>query len=116
MNAKVSFNLNSRNKLYVSGFTGNDKLNINEEVNGRSSGINTKIDTDLGWGNSTLSANWFNILNAKTTLNTAVTFTDYNSLYDENTVQTSPENEVFKKICPLVRGFGISQLNLRQCD
>lgn len=111
MNAKVSFNLNSRNKLYVSGFTGNDKLNINEEVNGRSSGINTKIDTDLGWGNSTLSANWFNILNAKTTLNTAVTFTDYNSLYDENTVQTSPENEVFQE--NLSFGSGIRDFTIK---
>jgi len=119
LNAKLSFTLNSRNKLYISGFTGNDKLNINEETTGRSSGINSKINTDLGWGNSTFSANWFSVLNAKTSLNTVVTFTDYNSIYDESTVATSPENEVFRQNLAFgsgIRDFTVKSSAMRQVN
>lgn len=118
LNAKLSFNLNSRNKLYISGFTGNDKLEIDEATTGRTSGVTTKINTDLGWGNSTLSANWFSLLSPKTSLITTATFTDYNSLYDENTEQTSAEEaKVFKEnisFGSVIRDFTVKSSIVRQ--
>jgi hypothetical protein len=70
-NAKANYEINTRNKLYLSGYFGRDKFYYKSLYSGdeSSGGIN--------WGNATASLRWNYLYSNKLFANTAFIFSDY---------------------------------------
>jgi hypothetical protein len=62
-NGKVNYTINDKNRIYLSGYTGRDRLGL------AAFGIN--------WGNTTGTLRWNHIINGKWFSNTSFTFSDY---------------------------------------
>ena len=63
-NAKANYKINDKNRIYFSGYFGNDELGL-----GSSFGIN--------WGNKTGTIRWNRVINNKLFLNTSLIYSDY---------------------------------------
>ena len=82
LNAKFNFDLGKNDKLYLSGYFGNDALKIKSESI-RSSG-NIKETGLLGWGNATGTLRWNHLFSQKLFLNTTLSLTDFRfKLFDD---------------------------------
>ena len=82
LNAKLNFDLGAKDKLYVSGYFGNDALRIREQLERSTSTINT--NSGLGWGNATGTVRWNHLFNQKLFLNTTLSVTDFRfRLFDD---------------------------------
>jgi len=71
LNMKVNFKLSEKDRLYVSAYTGRDRLGF--------AGI-----AGFGWGNTTTTVRWNHIFNQKLFLNTSVIYSRYNYQIDFN--------------------------------
>ncbi|MBI1222047.1 MAG: TonB-dependent receptor [Bacteroidetes bacterium] len=71
LNAKINYKLSEKDRLYISAYTGRDRLGF--------SGI-----AGFGWGNTTTTARWNHIFNKKLFLNTSVIYSRYNYQIDFN--------------------------------
>ena len=71
LNMKVNFKLSEKDRLYVSAYTGRDRLGF--------AGI-----AGFGWGNTTTTARWNHIFNQKLFLNTSVIYSRSNYQIDFN--------------------------------
>lgn len=67
LNMKANYQITKKDRIYVSGYFGKDILGL-----GSSFGFN--------WGNSTATARWNHIFNAKLFSNTSVVYSNYNYL------------------------------------
>jgi TonB dependent receptor/CarboxypepD_reg-like domain/TonB-dependent Receptor Plug Domain len=81
-NAKLNFELNATNKLYVSGYFGNDALSIKENIERSTSTI--KNNSLLGWGNATGTLRWNHLFSQKLFLNTTAAITDFRFRFFED--------------------------------
>jgi len=73
--AKVNFDIDERNKLYVSSYAGRDKFYFNESYD-RDYEFNSKMH----WGNFTSTARWNHQFNRKVFANTSLIFSQYQLL------------------------------------
>ncbi len=73
LNAKYHTEIDEKNRLYLSGYFGRDKLYFTDA---NDDNTNT-FKTNLGWGNATLTARWNHIFNNKIFSNTSLIFSDY---------------------------------------
>ncbi len=64
LNAKVNYKLSANDRLFLSGYFGRDKLGFGDQF-----GIN--------WGNTTGTARWNHVWNAKTFSNTSLIYSNY---------------------------------------
>jgi len=71
LNLKLNYTLNDKNKLYLSGYFGQDVLGF--------SGF-----AGFGWGNSTGTLRWNHIVNSKLFLNTSLVYSRYAYNFDIN--------------------------------
>jgi hypothetical protein len=82
LNAKGNYIINSKNRLYLSGYFGQDKLGFGNDF-----GIN--------WGNQTATLRWNSILNAKLFSNTSFIYSKYNydikAAVNENTANINSQ-------------------------
>jgi hypothetical protein len=71
MNAKLNYILSDKDRLFVSGYFGQDKFyaNINDSY--------TKNNLGFQWGNATATARWNHLFNNKLFANTSLIFTNY---------------------------------------
>lgn len=67
LNGKLNLNLNERNKLFFSLYTGGDHTLFNKLVKGYG----------MDWGNATATVRWNHILNNRTNVNTSAIFSNY---------------------------------------
>lgn len=67
LNGKVTYNINDKNKVSISGFLGKDFFKYKAK----------KFGFNFDWGNTVLSAKWTRIIHSKMTMNTVATFSDY---------------------------------------
>ncbi len=82
LNAKFNVDLGTKDKLYLSGYFGNDAL-INQEYVERSTST-IKTDSGLGWGNATGTLRWNHLFNQKLFLNATLAVTDFRfRLFDD---------------------------------
>jgi hypothetical protein len=65
LNLKANYILNDKNRLFLSAYTGRDVLGVADAFS-------------LDWGNTTVTARWNHIANAKWFSNTSLIFSDYN--------------------------------------
>jgi hypothetical protein len=71
LNAKLNYTLNSKDRIYLSGYFGKDKFYFNS----KSADYTTK--GNLNWGNATGTLRWNHIYNGKWFSNTSAIFTNY---------------------------------------
>ncbi len=80
-NAKVNFDLGQNDKLYLSGYFGNDAFKLNQQFE-RSSG--TIYDKGLlGWGNATGAVRWNHLFSQKLFMNATLTLSDFKFLLSD---------------------------------
>ena len=65
LNAKANYQIDAKNKIYVSGYFGRDELGLGQEFG-------------IDWGNKTGTIRWNSIISNKLFLNTSLIYSDYN--------------------------------------
>lgn len=102
LTAKVNYTLNENNRLFVSGYLGNDKAysDIEDQYNYNNTNFKDVVSADLEWGNRILALRWNTILNKKMFANTTLTYSKYN-FATENTFEEQEDGAV-------VSDFGIN--------
>ncbi len=78
LTAKVNYNINQNNTVFLSGYFGRD-------VFGNDFGFN--------WGNSTLSARWNHVFSSKLFLNSTAFYSNYDYLLDTDLNNKRPNNQ-----------------------
>lgn len=76
LNAKLNYQLDNKNTLYLSGYYGKDNIGLKDNFN-------------TNWGNTTASFRWNHIYSSKLFANTSVIYSNYNYIinnYSENNV------------------------------
>lgn len=83
LNAKFNTTLGSKDRLYISAYTGHDRFFLN------------LIDNSslMKWGNSTVSGRWNHVFNQSLLANTSLLFSNYNYSY---TIQDDSRNFIWK--------------------
>jgi len=71
MNAKINYDFGRKNKLYLSGYFGNDKFSMVNNADFRNENFS------LFWGNSTGTVRWNHLFNNKLFANTSVIYSNY---------------------------------------
>jgi TonB dependent receptor/CarboxypepD_reg-like domain/TonB-dependent Receptor Plug Domain len=77
LTAKVNYNINQKNTVFLSGYFGRD-------VFGQKFSFN--------WGNSTLSTRWNHVFNDKLFMNTTVFYSNYDYLLDSDAQNKNPKD------------------------
>lgn len=72
LNAKVNYDFGARNKLYASGYFGQDKFSIREKSE------NSENRSGLNWGNATATLRWNHLINQKLFVNTSFIYSHFN--------------------------------------
>jgi len=65
LNAKANYQINVKNKVYISGYFGRDELGLGQ-------------DFGIDWGNKTGTIRWNKIISNRLFLNTSLIYSDYN--------------------------------------
>jgi hypothetical protein len=104
LNAKLNYDLDAKNKVYVSGYFGRDKFYANE----RSSSTETRAGLD--WGNATATLRWNHLLNQKLFVNTSFIYSNFNfgvSSYTRDISNGSASDEFSLRYDSRIRDLGI---------
>lgn len=83
LNAKMNYEINDKDKLYISGYFGKDKLGFGDQF-----GIN--------WGNSTATLRWNHVFNKKLFSNTSLIYSNYD--YELQIKTGSNDFNIFSQI------------------
>ncbi|MFT2007958.1 TonB-dependent receptor [Pontibacter sp. 13R65] len=71
LNTKLNYDFGQKNKLYLSGYFGQDRFYYNEKYN------SSKMRGGLDWGNATGTLRWNHLFNDKLFANTSLIFSRY---------------------------------------
>ncbi|MCX2739597.1 TonB-dependent receptor [Pontibacter anaerobius] len=79
LNAKLNYNLTSKDRLYLSFYTGLDRFHSRyvSDLSNSNDSYYSKDKSSLDWGNNTLSLRWNRILSNRLFLNTTATYSRY---------------------------------------
>lgn len=83
LTAKVNFNLNKNNSLFVSGYFGRDVFGFGNEVN-------------MNWGNATTSIRWNHIFNNRLFMNLTTYYTKYDYSLEFKSKETDVNKQSYK--------------------
>jgi len=101
-NAKLNYEINPKNKLYLSGYFGKDKFYAKFNA---SQGYSDKAE--MGWGNATSTLRWNHLWNDKLFSNTSFIFTNYK-------LEIGYEQEYNNDIFSLNYSSGIRDFSIKQ--
>ncbi len=101
LNAKINHKFSDKNRLYLSAYMGNDKLDFffedDYEVEENRTGT-ARFDNDLTWGNKIFAARWNLQWSPKLFSNATLTFSQYNydlgGKYTSDVKQTDPNKRL----------------------
>jgi hypothetical protein len=71
LNAKVNYDLGEKNKLYLSGYFGQDRFKVIEKSK------NSYMKSGLNWGNATATLRWNHLINQKLFVNTSLIYSHF---------------------------------------
>ncbi len=84
LNAKVNYELDQKNRLYLSGYFGRDKFYFRE-----SGAVNEKFKAGLFWENATSTARWNHVFSNRLFSNASFIFSNYRlKIYEEDEFQS----------------------------
>ena len=75
-NAKANYELSDQDKFFLSGYFGKD--NFYTIIRETFAGETSRLETDFGWGNRTISARWNHLFNPKLFSNLSLIYSHYN--------------------------------------
>ncbi len=103
LNAKLNFELNPKNKLYLSGYFGKDVFKANEVGN------TFESRNGLNWGNATTTIRWNHLFNNKLFSNLSFIFTDYQfNIYSREQSKNTSNQRIFNlNYNSAIRDYGI---------
>jgi hypothetical protein len=81
VSGKLNFNLNERDKLFVSAFIGGDKVSTTAKIVREQ--YSFRSETNLGWANNNLSVRWNHIFSDKVFHNISLVTSRYNFFVDD---------------------------------
>lgn len=97
INAKLNYKFSDKDRLYISGYYGQDRF----QVNIPSDSIKFKIP----WGNRTFTMRWNHVFNQKLFANTSLIYNDYNFNIDIEQDSADPLNRFDLKINSGIKGY-----------
>lgn len=99
LNAKVNYEINQRNRVYLSGYFGRDKFYfLTRHSRGSDEG-------GISWGNATATARWNHLYNNRTFANTSFIFSNYRFGID---LRYQVDNKVYsQELFSGIRDFSI---------
>ena len=93
VNAKVNHKINESNRIYLSGYFGDDRFYANTKETYLNNGVENIYDSEnsLNWGNVITALRWNSIINDKLFSNTTLRYSRYrfNVGFSEKTTETS---------------------------
>ncbi|WP_025763788.1 TonB-dependent receptor [Dyadobacter tibetensis] len=104
LNAKMNYDFGSKNKLFLSGYFGQDKFSVKEEGSGSS--LRSKLD----WGNATATLRWNHLINQKLFVNTSLIFSNFNfgiSASEKDFQTSGPADEFSLSYSSKIRDWSI---------
>ncbi|OUV53386.1 MAG: hypothetical protein CBC73_04930 [Flavobacteriales bacterium TMED113] len=99
LNAKLNYKISNRDRVYLSGYFGDDIFGLNFNESG-----DDEFIFGLGWGNKTTAFRWNHVFNNKLFSNTTLTYSRYSFDIDQG-FSSSDSNFEFSYISGL-RDFG----------
>ncbi|OIN60190.1 TonB-dependent receptor [Arsenicibacter rosenii] len=103
-NAKINYDLGPKDKVYLSGYFGQDRFYSQDKT------TNTKTDVNLFWGNSTGTLRWNHQFNEKVFANTSLIFSNYDfqiGVDDESTQADGQKNTFNLRYRSGIRDFAL---------
>jgi hypothetical protein len=70
LNAKMNYRISAKDKIFASGYFGQDRFNF--------SNAKQSFKANIPWGNSTATLRWNHVFNSKLFANTSLVYNDYN--------------------------------------
>ncbi|MDD3875678.1 MAG: TonB-dependent receptor [Bacteroidales bacterium] len=99
LNAKINYDIDDKNKLFLSGYFGKDKFYFKYKD------YNSETEAGLFWDNSTATLRWNHLFNNKMFANTSFIFSNYRlNIYIEEKIDTSKYNLSYSSG---IRDFGL---------
>lgn len=91
LNAKVNYDLGDKDKLYLSGYFGQDRFKVIE------SGKDHYMKSGLNWGNATATLRWNHLINQKLFVNTSLIYShfDFNIFANQTDYYEDKDPSVF---------------------
>ncbi len=71
LNAKVNYDFGDKDKLYLSGYLGQDRFSVIEK------GERSRMDAGLNWGNVTATLRWNHLFGSRLFANTSLVFSNF---------------------------------------
>lgn len=102
LNTKLNYDLGEKDKIYLSGYFGQDRFYVsqNEETKRSNSGLN--------WGNATATARWNHLFNQKLFANTSLIYSNFrfNIFTDQTDIDVNKkESEISLKYSSSIRDY-----------
>ena len=72
LNAKLNYDFGAKNKVYISGYFGQDRFKVSEKKK------NSENKSGLDWGNATATLRWNHLINQKLFVNTSLIYSHFN--------------------------------------
>jgi hypothetical protein len=72
LNAKINYDFGEKNKLYLSGYFGQDRFKVIEKSK------SSRMKSGLNWGNATATLRWNRLINQKLFVNTSLIYSHFN--------------------------------------
>ncbi len=109
-NAKVNYEINDKNRVYLSGYFGRDKFYLKEKYEDVFEGEEQSYSNDVnfGWGNATGTARWNHLFGPKLFSNTSLIYSFY-----ELAISAEEESSASSNFT-LGYGSGITDYTLKQ--
>lgn len=85
LNLKANYNLNDRNKVFISGYLGKDVFEMNSADNA--------FETRMAWGNYTGTLRWNSVLSDRAFANLTLLISNYNYAFGNTLTYGEPEKE-----------------------
>ncbi len=104
LNAKVNYDFGAKNKVYLSGYFGQDKFNIREKSS------DSENKSGLKWGNATATLRWNHLINQKLFVNTSLIYShfNFNIFASDKQFQEGKEPDVFSlKYNSVIRDYSL---------
>lgn len=106
LNLKLNFILNERNRIFISGYFGDDKLRTDDRTVRTQSTIHA--ETNLGWGNATSSFRWNHTFSKTLFSNITLLFSNFKfSLADKFQRTGTQPNSVHSTFSSGVRDYAL---------
>ncbi|SEJ39784.1 Outer membrane receptor proteins, mostly Fe transport [Dyadobacter koreensis] len=72
LNAKINYDFGAKNKVYISGYFGQDRFKVSEKE------TDSENKSGLDWGNATATLRWNHLISQKLFVNTSLIYSHFN--------------------------------------